>query len=440
MKRYIIFILITLFLVTVSWLNTFADDLDNKEKALTALKTKNYSTAIDICLQQLRENPQEYDFNLILSKAYAFSRQWEKSLIILNRMLKLYPDSTEVLLAQARIYIWKKNYEQAGSKYTQVLALEPQNIEALKGAAEVAFWKKDFSRAIVLYQQILQSNSNHPDVYYRLGLIWESRGDYLQARKYFKKAAHLDPENKIYEHALKRTNLVRKETIALWYQYRLESFSDHRDNYLNHRFTLRFKAPSNLATIFLSYDKTKRFNKWDTQYEIELYPRLWRKAYAFLNFSYSHNAIYYPQTSYLGEVYQSLLSVAEISAGYRRMNFKSKSVSIYLGSLGYYFGKYYSYLRLYYVPEEKGKSLSWLANLRRYFSDGSYFFIGYGQGSKPFEIITLEDALITQSRVFLTGFDYYFLRKIKLQFYFSHRRENNGLKRNVFFAIVGYRW
>jgi len=440
MKKYMGLTFTLFFFITTFYLITFSGELGNKEKAITALKTKNYITAINICLSQLKSNPRDYDFNLILSRAYAFSGQWEKALILLNKMLAFYPDNKEVLLTQARINTWKKNYDQAESKYQQVLTLEPDNIEALKGIAEVAFLTKDLKRAASLYQMILSREANQPDVYYRLGLISESKKDYAQAKEYFRKALELDPLNKNYILALKRTRQVVKGAMAIWYQFRIENFSDQRNNYLNHRLTLKFKVPSNLATIFLSCDKIKRFNEWDTQYEIELYPRLWKKAYAFLDLRYSPRAIYYPQTSYAGEIYQSFLSRAEISAGYRRMNFSLKPVSIYLSSVGYYFGNYYSYLRLYYIPDEFEKSFSWVVNLRRYISDESYFFIGYGQGSKPFEIITFEDMLITQSRIFLIGFDYYFFRKIKLQLFFSHRSQNNGLKRNVFFAILGYSW
>lgn len=121
------------------------------------------------------------------------------------------------------------------------------------------------------------------------------------------------------------------------------------------------------------------------------------------------------------------------------MNFANDPVSLYLGSLGYYLGKYYASLRFYHSPEETGETLSWMANLRRYFSEDNYLFVGYGQGSKSYDIVTLEDFEVDQSRVFLAGFNWYIFQRIRLQLYFTLRDEGD-IERNTLFLSTGYRW
>lgn len=432
---YILFLLLFLFTEGVSF-----NEISEKEKALHALQLKDYSTTIKICLQQLESTPNDYDFNFMLSKAYAYSGEWDKALEILNKMLILYPKNIDLLLSCSRIDSWKGNFEEAESGYNEVLKLSPNNIEALTGIAEIATWKKNHTKAIEIYQRILQLDPSLPDTYYRIGKIYQWDGNYSKAKENFKKALNLSPENKEYKLALDKATPHFEEKFEIRYQYTNESFNDGRPDYIDNQFVFGFRIPQELGSLFLKYNRTKRFNKQDVQYEIELYPRLWPRAYSFLDFNYSSKAIHYPRTSYLVEIYQALFTSMEISLGYRRMNFKADTVSIYLGSIGYYLGNYYSFLRYYYIPQEKSTSFSWIFNMRRYFSKDNYVFMSYGQGSRPIEIVTAEDLFTYQNRIFLVGFDWYFLKGIKLQFHFSHRSEENGLKRNTFLVITGYRW
>ena len=113
-----------------------ASDSLPKEKALQALRAQNFETAIKISLQQLESNPGDYDFNFILSRAYAFSGQRDKALDILGRMLLLYPENMDLLLFHSRILAWEGKYEAAESGFSRVLELDPENREALLGMAE----------------------------------------------------------------------------------------------------------------------------------------------------------------------------------------------------------------------------------------------------------------------------------------------------------------
>jgi YaiO family outer membrane protein len=173
---------------------------------------------------------------------------------------------------------------------------------------------------------------------------------------------------------------------------------------------------------------------------IELYPHLWKKAYGYIDILFSPEAIHYPNSSYTLELYQSFLGSAEISLGYRRMNFEIEPVNVFLGSVGYYVGNYYPYVRWYYTPEDEGNNFSWFVNLRRYFTKNNYLALGYGQGSRPFEIITIEDVFVRKSWIFLAEWDWTILKRIHLKVQFTHRNEEDGPTRNALFVATGYRW
>jgi YaiO family outer membrane protein len=417
-----------------------AHELSTKEKALQALKGQDYTAAITICLDRLASEPDNYDFNFILVRAYAYSGQRDKALELLDKMLDTYPENTDLLLFRSRVQSWSRDFTEAESGYEKVLEADPENIEALTGLAEITSWKNEYGGAIQKYQGILLINPDNADIYFRIGRVYQWEGNYQKAKENYQRAVQIDPEDENFRQALKNAHPIFNKNYELRYQYMNEGFSDERQNYIDHFLYFSIRVAPDIGTLQLKYNQTNRLTQRDVQYGFEFYPHLWQKAYGYFDFSYSPKAVHFPRTSYLFEVYQALPPSVEVSVGYRRMNFEDKGVSIYLGSVGYYVGNYYPSLRWYYAPEDIGAGFSWIANIRRYFSDDSYVALGYGQGSRPFEIVTIEDISVTKSWIFLAEWDWYFLRSIRLKFQYMHRSEEDGPARNSIFVATGYRW
>lgn len=417
-----------------------AHEISNQEKALQALRGQDYATAIAICLDRLTSEPDNYDFNFILARAYAYSGRRDKALQLLDKMLDIYPENLDLILFRSRVQSWNGDFDQAESSYKKVLEMDPENIEALTGLAEITSWKKDYVEAIQKYQRVLGRDPDNADIYFRIGRVYQWEGNYQKAKDYYRKAIQLDPEEENFRRALKNAHPVFNKNYELRYRYMNESFSDERQNYIDHFLYFSIRIAPDIGTLQLKYNQTDRLTKRDSQYGFEFYPHLWQKAYGYFDFSYSPKAVHFPRTSYLFELYQGLPPSLEVSVGYRRMNFEDRGVSIYLGSVGYYFGNYYPCLRWYYAPEDEGAGFSWIMSLKRYFSDDSYLSLGYGQGSRPFEIATIEDISVTKSWIFVAEWDWYFLRSIRLKVQYMHRNEEDGPTRNSIFVATGYRF
>lgn len=417
-----------------------AEEIGAREKAIRALEGEDYRTAIAICRNELASDPDHYEFGFILSRAYAYSGEWDQALEVLTRMLTLYPGNGDLILLRSRIQAWKGRYEEAEAGFRALLAKDPENKEALIGSAEIASWKKDFGDAKEKYRKALGLAPEDPDLYYRIGRVYLWDGNYSEASRSFRKACELDPDNVVYERALKNARPAFTNDYELRVQYQNEGFSDDRGNYTGQQAVFSIKVSPRFGSVHLKYDRTRRFGEPDSQFGIELYPHLWKKAYGYIDFGYSPEAVHFPRTSYALEMYQSLLGASEVSLGYRRMNFPSQAVSIYLGSFGYYLGSFYPYLRWYYTPDDEGSNFSWTVNVRKYFTEGSYLALGYGQGSRPFDIITIEDALVRKSRIFLAEWNWFFWKRLRLRVQFTHRNEKDGPTRNALFVATGYRW
>ncbi len=434
----ILFVII-MCVVTIS-LEAGTNKTGPREKALQALRGEDFASAIQICQQELESEPENYEFNFILSQAYAYSRQWEKSLGLLDKMLGLYPGNPEIILFRSKVQSWKGDYNAAESGYKQLLVNNPNDVEAMTGRAEIASWKREYRKAIEKYGEILELTPESADIHFRIGRVYEWSGNYQKAKQYYRRAVQLDPDNTEFRLALKNARPLFNQNFELRYQYKNEGFSDERNNYIDHQFVFSLKVFPRIGSLHLKYNQTYRFDTKDIQCGIELYPHLWKRAYGYIDLSYSPKAAHYPRTSYLFEVYQGILRSGEFSVGFRRMNFEDDPVSMYLGTVGYFVGNYYPFLRWYYAPEDEGTNFSWFMNVRRYFSRDNYLAVGYGRGSRPFDIITREDILVQNSRIFLAEGDWYLLNRIRLKIQFQHRSEEEGLKRNSIFVATGYRW
>jgi YaiO family outer membrane protein len=409
------------------------------ERAAAAIQAGDYESAIRLCLDGLRKNHLDYELNFLLSRAYAYSGRWDEALRILDDQALVHPENCDILLFRARVQSWKKNYAAAKRGYDEVLRLSPDNSEALMGLAEVASWQADYGNALSLYGRIHDQSPENPEVYFRIGRVYLWEGNYSQAEANFQKAHRLAPKNDEYKRALQKAKPRLLEKFELRYEHQTDRSRDARGRSLDQNVVFQMNISKNTGPLALKYNHTNRFGRNDDRYGIEFYPRFWKRSYGYLDLAFSPKAVHYPKASYHLEIYQAVFASAEISLGYRRMDFDSERVNQLLGSLGYYIGRYYAFWRWYYSRENGVDRLAWLANLRRYFSAENYLFLGCGRGARPEDFRTLEDVRADQSWIFLAGFNWYFLRQIKLQVYYC-LEDDQALRRQTLFLSTGYRW
>ncbi len=414
---------------------------ESVEDVRQAIRGNNFDLAIKMCREKLAQDPENYDYHFLLSQAYAFSNRRDEALAVLNKLAARFPRDIDVLLFQARVESWSKHYDVAEAGYLKVLEISPRHSEALTGLAEVSSWQGDYGRAISFYEQVAalqQGPEGQADVCFRLGRVHLWSGNYDRARKYFRLALSIEPHKEEYKQALSLATPRHKDRPEIRYERQVESFSDGRADYVDDRLAFQVRLPQ-LGPVILKADLTERFRQSDHQFEVEFYPGLWDRAYATMNATYSPKAVHFPEHSFMLEVTQGILTSWDISLGYRKMHFTATPVSIYLGSLGYYFGKQIAFFRWYYTPKGEGDDFSWTASLRRYVSVSSFLYAGLGTGSRPFDIVTEEDYKVTTSAVFFAGVDWIFVEKFRFQLNYTRRTEGK-LTRNLLFLSAGFRF
>jgi YaiO family outer membrane protein len=437
MKKLVLTSLVLIVAILPAWLS--ASDNRPFDRAQRALQQKDYASAITICLDLLVAAPGDYDVNFLLVQAYARSGERDKALGRLEKMDALFPANPDVLLYMARIRTWKGQYAEALALYQRVLEAAAGNEEALVGTADIAARRRHFSEARSILGDVLAHNPENADAYYHLGLVEQWQGNRGQAREDFEKAVALAPGNDDYKTFLSESPPRMQRKFEIRYGHEIEDWSDGRTDFQNDRLAVHLGLPRDLGVLILGYNQTRRFGQTDRRFGLETYPRLWAKAYGRFELSYSPEAVHYPRLSTLVEIYQGVLSSAEVSLGFWHMSFTDRPVTVALGSLGWYLGNYYPTLRMNYASENGNSTFSWVLNLRRYFSADDYVYAGYGHGTRLLEDLTLQDLLSTPGNIYLAGAVWYVFRNVRLEFHFSRTTEP-GLARNTFQISTGYRW
>ena len=121
------------------------------------------------------------------------------------------------------------------------------------------------------------------------------------------------------------------------------------------------------------------------QGEIDAYPRISERVYAYANLGVSGSDIF-PRLRYGGELYGNFARGIEASGGFRRLEFDDEGVTLWTGSVGKYAGNYYASARPFVTRRDGETAVSGTLLVRRYFSGPrSFATLVVGAGSAPSE-------------------------------------------------------
>jgi YaiO family outer membrane protein len=136
-------------------------------------------------------------------------------------------------------------------------------------------------------------------------------------------------------------------------------------------------------------------NATEWQLELEAYPKLSSKNYAYLAYAFSPGA-YFPGHRAAVEIWQVLPAGWAASAGMNYYYF-DRNIFIALASVEKYLGKYWLSLRGYFYFKDNGVTTSEYLNIRRYFNDVNYLQLTLGAGTAPDEPFDIQTDLMRLS-------------------------------------------
>jgi YaiO family outer membrane protein len=233
-----------------------------------------------------------------------------------------------------RILAWQKNYKEAAAVIDTLLLTEPDNKDALSARRDITLWSKENSPVAT-------------DL--RAGYFFDTFSEpYSRFWQVFKAGA-------------------------------------------GHRFNWGpASAGINVGNITIGDPST--LHATELQFEIEAYPRLTNKNYAYVSYAYSPGS-YFPKHRAAIELWQVLPAGWAISAGLNYYYF-DRNIYIATASVEKYLGKYWFSVRGFVYFKDEGPTTSIYLNARRYFNDKDYLQITLGTGTAPDEPFDIKSSLM----------------------------------------------
>lgn len=262
---------------------------------------------------------------------------------------------------------------------------------------EIAF-QGDYATAAAQARKLVNSFPTYGDARILLGRIMAWQKDYVNAAAVIDTLLSTEPNNEDALSARRDISLWSKENSPVSTDIRAGYFFDTFSEPYS-RFWQVFKAGAghkfnwgsasagvNVGNIVIGGLSPRQAT--ELQFEIDAYPKLTNKNYAYLDYAYSSGQ-YFPQHRAVVELWQVLPAGFAISAGLNYYHF-DRNIFIGMASVEKYLGKYWFSVKGYVYFKDNGPTTSFYLNARRYFTDKNYLQITLGTGTAPDEPFDLQ--------------------------------------------------
>ena len=318
--------------------------------------SSKYPESIALCKQILHKSPNYADVWVLMGRVYFWSEHTDTSLLVLSKLLKHKPYE-DGYLAITDIERWTDNNSEALFYVNEGLHYFPQSKDLVLKKAQVIYGIGNYKQAYVLVDSLLKKDKNNDDA-------------------------------RVLADKIKRS--LYNSSVSMTYDL------DHFDKRFANDWHLASIAYSHstgvLGSVIGRVNYGNRFNTGGTQYEVDMYPSLGKKMYAYVSGGYSPSLPIFPKYRYGISVYRNLPHAFEAEIGIRYLLFDGP-VFIYTGSVGKYYKDFWFSLRPTFVPGQYNNDISQSYNLivRYYTKSANDYFtltLGYGR-SFDYKLIDL---------------------------------------------------
>jgi YaiO family outer membrane protein len=264
----------------------------------------------------------------------AFHGDYKTAAADARKLVNGFPSYGDARILLGRILAWQNDFGNAAAVIDTLLLTEPGNEDALSARRDISLWSK-------------QNSPVSTDV--RAGYYFDTFSQpYSRFWQVFKAGA-------------------------------------------GHKFKWGPASASvNIGNIVIGGPSPK--SAIEPQFEIDAYPKLTNKNYAYLDYAYSPG-IYFPQHRATVELWQVLPKGFSVSAGLNYYYF-NRNIFIGMASVEKYMGKYWFSVKGFVFFKDNGPTTSFYLNARRYFNDRNYLQLTLGTGTAPDEPFDLQTSIM----------------------------------------------
>lgn len=383
------------------------------------------------------------DVLLVDARTLILDGKYDEGRKIAFRALSKYPDYADILILVGRSYAWEGKNDSASIYLERAIIAAPTYEDGYSAYLDNLSWDEQYDRAeevlVLAKEKLGEPLSNN--LRYKESRLFYFKEEYDEA---FEIAEDLFEKNYkndnllSYMQTLQR--LRRNNAVGVTYDY--DTFAGDISPWNTFSFYGRTRTDIT-GTLIGRVTQSSRFDGNGTLFELDAYPSLGKKAYAYLNVGGS-SASFFPQFRFGASVYYNLPKAWEIDGGFRYLKF-SDPTTIYTASVGKYIGNWWFNLRGNLIPGT-GNSAGTSANFqaRYYFKTGEDFFsVQLSSGVSPDEETRDPTQLLNSYRA-RVGYQQLVLPRFMIYGYTGYSRDELGPERfrnNLNFSLgVEYRF
>ena len=230
------------------------------EEALFLFQNNQLDKAKEVCLERLKENPNNYDILYLLGLVFFQIQNYEKSAEAINRAIKIKPENVDAYNSHAIALVHNKKFEEAIQSWSKAIEIKPDYAEAYYNRGNALFELKKIDQAIESFDKAIKNKPDYIEAYNNLGNIFCDLNRSEESLKSFDKAIEIKPD--YAEAYFNRGNALKKfkrlnQAIAS-YDKAIENKFEKVEvyNYRGHAFLELKKAKDALS----SYNKAIKIN------------------------------------------------------------------------------------------------------------------------------------------------------------------------------------
>jgi len=355
------------------------------------------------------------DSSFELARELAFNKERKKAQDTLLSILTKHPNYHDIRAFLASTYAWDGSYKKAKKEFAYVLKNDPDRLSTWEAAIKSELWGEAPFSALKMAKTALKHFPDNAELLYLLAKSEDDTNNKEDALKTIESLLKTTPNHEKAK-SYKASLIVELSQNVIGLSSSVDVYSDVFDPM--QYYLLKYARKTKYGSIHGKFNFSRRFESNGAQFEVDLYPKIIKGLYAYLNFGMSNSSLY-PGIRYGAELYKSLPKSFEASFGFRGLKYSSTTI-IYTGSVGWYTGNSYWSFRSYVTPGDDGVSKSGTLNYRKYRSDAdNYFSLAAGMGFSP-EIYRFEFEGNENSIINLKS------QKINLGYYFSSKNNRNA--------------
>jgi len=386
---------------------------------------------------------QQTNQNFETAYDLAYQGKTSAASTMLNAMVNQPSTDKRAALLLASTYSWKGSYDKARVQFNEILSNDKNNREAWISAVKNELYSKNYSTAVGLANKALIYIKDDKELK-RLhtmalsgveNIVYAQDGWYNVDSKlntnFSKQKSKVKPKSVVESGPVLRktpvTEEAQKNRIAV--NSSVTVFDQRFDPITSS--SISYKRQTPYGSIIPRINNSNRVGKNGIQLDLDLYPKIAKGFYAYLNYGYSNSELY-PNHKVGGDVYYNHKNGLEISGGGRYISFATRDVKTITNSLGYYRGNYYFSLRSYITPSPNQLTkASGNILVRKYLKDAeNYMGVNFGIGFSPeLRQFSSGDQLLAETLLYIESqrlsFEYQFTNKNSISSY----RTNIGVLR-----------